>query len=215
MAERLTLVGYRYSVYTRIVRMALMETGLAAAYLEVDPFRHPSDPQLTGLTPFGRVPVLRIGDRAFSETAAIVHLLADLAPEAGLVPRDAIEAARMRQVIGIVDSYAYIPLVRQVFAHAVFAPLMGEACDPAQVALGVAAAPPVLRALDGIAQEDLVLGETRSLADLYLAPMIDYFLRADAGRALLADLPHLAAWWRGAAQSRSLLATDPFIHPPG
>ena len=38
MDDRLALIGFRHSVYTRIVRIALIETGLQADYIEVDPF---------------------------------------------------------------------------------------------------------------------------------------------------------------------------------
>ena len=47
-------------------------------------------------------------DRAFSGPA--------------LQPAEPQALARMDQIIGIVDAYAYWPLVRQVFSHAVFRP---------------------------------------------------------------------------------------------
>ena len=73
MADRLTLIGFEHSVYTRIVRMALIELGLEANYVEANPFTN--DPVLDEYTPLGRVPVLRHGDFTLTETAAILRYL--------------------------------------------------------------------------------------------------------------------------------------------
>ena len=121
MAE-LTLVGFRYSVYTRIVRMALSEMSLKADYVEADPFADPPDPVLTEYTPFDRVPVFCDGSFCLTETAAILRYLDRLGPRPTLVPRGPKAAARMAQVIGIADAYCYGTLVRQVFSHGYYRP---------------------------------------------------------------------------------------------
>ena len=66
------LIGYRYSVYLRIVRVVLAEKGVAFAHVEVDPFAGPPDWYLA-LHPFGRVPTLRHGDFVLYETSAIAR----------------------------------------------------------------------------------------------------------------------------------------------
>ena len=43
----LTLYGFGPSVYTRAVRIGLIETGLDARYVEADPFADPPDPTLS------------------------------------------------------------------------------------------------------------------------------------------------------------------------
>jgi len=206
----LTLYGYRYSVYTRIVRLIAAEKRLALAYAEVDPFA-PLPPGYLDLHPFGRVPALNHDGFWLYETEAIARYLDEAVAGARLQPKDPKARARLAQVIGIVDAYAYRPLVRQVFSQAVFRPAAGLASDPERLAAGLAEAPRVLAALEAIAAEGLVLTAEGppDLAALYLAPMLAYFLQAPAAPALLAANPALWRWWQGIAQRPSLTATDP------
>ena len=204
MAE-LSLTGYRYSVYSRVVRMGWHEMGLSADWVEADPFAEPGH---AGLSPFGRVPVLRHGDFTLYETSAIMLYLNGISG-ASLVPIEPRALARMQQVIGIVDAYGYRCLVRQVFSQAVFNPAFDEPADPAEINAGLKAARPVLTALEAIAQEGLQLGDRLSLADLHLAPMIACFDMAPPGRDMLSAHPFLTAWFRRIEQRSSFRATRP------
>lgn len=211
MADGLTLIGFRHSVYTRIVRMALIEMDMRAAYVEANPFAVPPDPVLAAHTPFGRVPVLRHGAFTLTETAAILRYLDALGPAASMVPEGAKAAARMAQVIGFIDAYGYQPMVRGVFSHGFYRPLTGDDMDPAKITTGLENAVPVLQLLDQIASEGLVLNNHQTtLADLHLAPMIDYFTRVPQGATAVEKHPALAAWWEGIKTRPSLRAIDPF-----
>ena len=74
----LQLVGYGPSVYTWIVKVALIEMGLKVDYIETNPFAETPDPLLARYTPFDRVPVLVHGDFRLTETAAILRYLDQL-----------------------------------------------------------------------------------------------------------------------------------------
>jgi len=211
MAEPLNLLGFRHSVYTRIARMGLIETGLTATYVEANPFAAEPDPVLAAITPLGRVPVLQHGDFVLTETAAILRYLNDLGPKASLIPTDPQSAARMAQVMGIVDAYVYQPLVRKVFSHGFYQAAVGEDGDSAIVAEGLVLSQAPLRALDSIAAGGLQLGGARiSLADLHLAPMMDYFVRVPEAADLLRHYSALSAWWDEISNHPSLRDTDPF-----
>lgn len=211
MDDELTLIGFRHSVYTRIVRMALIELGLDAAYVEVDPFADVIDPSLTQHTPFGRVPVLRHGAFTLTETAAITGYLNDLADGPNLRANTAQATARMTQVIGIIDAYGYQPMVRDVFSHGFYRPQMNEEFDAERVPLGLLKARAILQALDAIAQEGVQLsGKRISLADIHLAPMMDCFTKVGEAADLLSGFPALAHWWEQMNARPSLIATDPF-----
>jgi len=206
--DDLTLLGYRHSVYTRVVRMVLAEKRQPATYIETDPFSDTPDAALLRVNPFGRVPVMVHRRFALYETAAITRYIEQMFPRPALIPEDPAAAARMQQIIGIVDSDAYRVLVRQVYSHAVFRPAFGEACDPAVIDAGLTAAPRILAALDGIAAEGLQLGaETPSIADMHLAPMIAAFAVAPAGLDLLRSYPHLHAWYQRISTRDSFQAT--------
>lgn len=206
----LTLFGYRYSIYTRIVRLVLAEKRLRATLVEVNPFRPPLPAGFLALNPFGRVPVLQHGPFTIYETAVICRYLDEALPGPALQPEDPRDRARMAQVVTIADADGYRPLVRQVFAHRVFRAREGLPPDPAAIAEGLVAARPVLSALEAIAQDGRVLGLRRiTLADLHLAAMIAAFAQAPEGATLLADYPALAGWWAAIAGRASLRDTDP------
>ncbi|MCF6234324.1 MAG: glutathione S-transferase family protein [Rhodobacteraceae bacterium] len=205
-----TLYGYRYSVYTRIARMALTAREVDYTTTEVNPFADPPDQTLTKITPFHCVPVLDHDGFTLFETSAITRYVATRFPGPALIPTGAKSAARMAQVIAIIDAHGYWPLVRQVFSHSVFRPLVGQPGDADQIAQGLKAARPVLKSLETIAAEGLVLAPGHpTLADLHLAPMIAYFAMAKDGQVMLGRYPCLRQWWQEMSQHPALIATDP------
>lgn len=209
MPETACLTGYKFSVYTRVAKMALQIKGVDFAYREVNPFEDLPDGH-DRMHPFGRVPVLRHREFCIYETAAITRYVdrAFEGPELALLDPQA--AARMDQVISIVDHYGYKPMVRQVFAQAVFRPLEGLEVSADVLASGLVNSQKVLAALDDIAAEKLVLrpGEL-TLADCHLAPMMDYFLQAAGAEQVLAASPCLESWWRWVQQVPALIETRP------
>jgi glutathione S-transferase len=206
----LVLHGYRYSVYVRIARLALAEKGVAYDQVEVNPFAPDVPAAYLALHPFGRVPTLVHDDFALYETGAITRYLDRSFAGPALQPDQPRALGRMDQIIGVVDSYGYCPLVRQVFSHRVFRPAIGQPADEAEVGRGLAGAAKVLAALEVLAAPDAFLvGPALSLADLHLGAMLAYFAAAPEGAALLRNHPRLAAWWGRLSRRPSFAATDP------
>lgn len=209
MADSVHLHGYRYSVYNRIARLALLSKKVEHETVEVNPFAELSEAYLT-LNPFGRVPVLTHGAFTLFETSAITRYVDRAFDGPSLQPEGAAALARMDQVIAVIDAYAFWPMVRQVSSHAFFRPFFGDPSNREEVDLGLEASRKVLAFLDRVAGEGEVLtGRDITLADCHLAPMIDYFVRAEEGKAALA--PHLALqrWWDQVSVLDILRATDP------
>lgn len=206
----LVLHGYRYSVYNRIARLALEEKSVVYQRAEVNPFDPDRPAAYLALHPFGRVPTLVQGDFVLYETGAITRYVDRAFPGPALQPADPKALARMDQIIGVVDSYAYWPLVRQVFAHDVFRPRLGGERNRDEVARGLDAAQRVLDALEALASDGAwLVGPSPSLADLHLGAMIAYFTLSPRGAELLSARRRLASWWTRIRARRSLLATDP------
>lgn len=206
----LFLHGYRYSVYNRIARLALEEKGVAYERVEVNPFAPDRPAAYLALHPFGRVPTLVHDEFVLYETGAITRYVDRAFPGPMLQPVESKALARMDQIIGVVDSYAHWPLVRQVFSHDVFRSRMGNDSDQAEVAQGLSAAGKVLDALEALAAAaPWLAGASISLADLHLGAMVAYFALSPRGAALLADRPKLAAWWAHIQTRPSMAATDP------
>ncbi|MEO3413814.1 glutathione S-transferase family protein [Roseovarius sp. CAU 1744] len=210
------LTGYALSVYTRSARMALAEKGVTCDYAECNPFDPADALTLLQAHPFGRVPVLEHRGFRLYETAAILDYINAAFDGPALVPGDPQAAARMRQVISMVDNYVYWPLVRQAFSHGVYRPLVGEAADMARMQDGLEAAPRVLDALEEIAAEGLVLRpESASLACCHLFPMLDYFAMLPEGRELLAQRDALSGWVYAAGRRRAAALTRPELETRG
>src|SRR5436190_22444990 len=127
----LVLHGYHYSVYLRIVRLVLAEKGLSYDRIEVDPFAPDVPAAYLALHPFGRVPTLVHDGFVLYETGAITRYVDRTFAGSALQPATPRALARMDQLIGIIDSYGYWPMVRQVFSHRVFRAAAGRPVDEA------------------------------------------------------------------------------------
>ncbi len=201
------LFGATYSVYARIARLALIEKGVPFRFEEIDIFGDvPSD--YLARHPFKRIPALEHDGLRLYETAAITRYVDEGFGGPALQPEDPRARARMALVIGVVDQYLYWPAVRVVYVERLGRPAEGEPSDEAAIA---AALPEVDRALGALARladaAPWLIGDRVSLADLHLAPAIDYFQRTPEGAELLGKRPGLQAWWNAMRQRPSLLQT--------
>src|SRR6476646_8989895 len=174
------LYGYQYSVYSWIARLAPEEKGASYRWIEINPFAADVPEIYLAIHPFKRVPTLIHDDFQIYETGAITRYVDEAFPGPSLQPTDPRHRARSSQFISIVDSYVYWPLVRQVFSHRVFRPLLGRPSDISEVQRGLEKAPVVLAALERlVADTEFLCGNDISLADIHLAPMIGYFAMAE------------------------------------
>lgn len=193
--------------------MALLSKNVEHDTIEVDPFAELSAAHLKR-HPFGRVPVLIHGPFELFETSAITRYVDRAFNGLPLQPQRVAALARMDQVIAVVDAYAYWPMVRQVSSHAFFRPLFGEQSSDEELDRGLKASGKVLSFLERVAGEGEVLtGCDITLADCHLAPMIDYFVRANEGKETLLRHPALQGWWEKVSVLDILKATDPFADP--
>jgi glutathione S-transferase len=209
------LHGYRYSVYLRIARMAFLEKGVSVGHAEIDPFADDIPASYLEMNPFGRVPTLVDGDFVLYETTAITRYADEAFDGPSLQPRDPRRRARMNQIVAILDSYGYQPMVRQVFSQRVFNARLGRLPDEALIERGMAASGLVLKALEKLCGDngDLVDGNV-TLADLHLAGMTAYFTAAEEGAAALSCHTGLSRWWDKMQERGVLAATDPGLPAP-
>jgi len=209
------LHGYQYRVYSWIARLALHEKGVAYSWVEIDPFAVNVSASYLAMHPFKRVPALVHGTFVVYETGAITRYVDEAFEGPKLQRTEPRERARCNQVMSIVDSYAYWPLVRQVFSHGVFRPRMKRPVDDNEVRRGLDAAAGVFKALEKLAGEGQYLcGNDLSLADIHLALMIGYFELAPEGRTLFEKHLRLRNWWLALSLRPAYLATMPRIPQP-
>jgi glutathione S-transferase len=203
------LYGASYSVYLRIARLTLLEKGVDVDHREVDIFAEGGPPaDYVRLQPFGRIPAFVHGDFTLYETGAITRYIDEAFSGPALQPTDPKARARMNQIISLADSYLYRPLVWGIYVARDDAAKTNAPIDQAALDEAVARSRQSLTALADLCGDGpRLLGETLSLADLHLAPMVAYGSVADVGRTLLREQPCLSAWWGHMNARPSMTAT--------
>jgi glutathione S-transferase len=190
------LYGLSRSVYTRIARLALEEKGVRYTLEEVEIFGPGGVPaEHCERHPFGRIPVLAHDGFVLYETGAIARYVDEAFTGARLQPQEPRARARMNQVIGIVDSYAYRPMIWGVFTARVVAPQEGIETDEALVMKALDESRTCCRALAEILGSARYLaGSELTLADLHALPILLYFSLTRDGAETLAAHPRLRDW---------------------
>ncbi len=138
--------------------------------------------------PFGRIPVLDHGDFRLYETQAILRYVDSLAPtQTPLQPRDARAAARMNQIVGIVDCYVFPQISVKISAERFMSQqFWGRATDEQAVANAVPNARICVQELARLkGTAPFLTGDSVSIADLMLAPHIAFFRGTPEGQMLL------------------------------
>lgn len=203
------LFGARYSVYTRIPRLALEEKGVPYRLEEIDIFAPSGSPAAYAeRQPFGRIPAFEHEGFRLYESGAISRYIDEAFPGPALQPTDAKGRARVNQIISICDSYAYRTLVWDIFVERVSVPTQGKPSDEACIAAALPRAATCLRELDSfLASQPWLAGPSLSLADLHAQPMFALFRLAPEGAELLAKHAALSRWWEAMASRPSVQAT--------
>ena len=203
------LFGAAYSVYVRIARLALVEKGVAHRLVEVDIFAEGGPPaDYLARHPFGRIPAFEHDGFRLYESGAITRYVDEAFPGPALQPAAPKARARVNQAISILDSYAYRPLVWDIFVERVRAPQNGRAPDEAKIAAALPRAETCLAALETVmADSPWLAGQALTLADLHAAPIFAYAVLAPEGRDLLARHEALRRWWERMALRPSMAAT--------
>ena len=206
-----TVFGAAYSVYVRIVRLALEEKGVPYRLEEVDIFAEGGPPaDYLQRHPFGRIPAFEHDGFRLFESGAIGRYVDEAFDGPPLMPAGARARARVNQITGLLDSYAYRAMVWDVYVERVDVPNEGGVSDEEKIAAGLKTAGICLTALEGImGQGDYLAGPAVTLADLHAAPMFECLLGAPEGAALLERHPALVRWWDRMAARPSLTATAP------
>jgi glutathione S-transferase len=193
------------SPFGRSVLMALEEKGVSWHLLPTSP----RDPAHLARHPFARVPVLEHDGFSLYETQAILRYLDRILPEPALTPADPRAAARMDQAMNISDWYLFQGVGNVIAFQRVVAPrLMGLTPDEDACAAAVPRARTVFAELAHIlGDQRFFAGETLSLADIQLAPQIDFLMMTPEGQSIVAGHPGLTIWLDRMSARPSMLAT--------
>jgi glutathione S-transferase len=196
------------SPFGRAVLATLEEKG--AAY-RVSPVALDArqSPEYLALHPFGRVPAFEHDGFRLYETQAILRYLDRVRPQPALTPSDAKQAARMDQVMNINDWYLFQGVGNTIIFQRVIAPrLLGKAPDEDVIKAAMPRAHTVFNELARLlGSQPYFAGDAISLADLLVAPGVDFFTMTPEWPALGAPHANLVAWMKRMQERPSMKAT--------
>ena len=196
------------SPFGRAVLATLVEKGADFTFAALPPGGSKVEPHISR-HPFGRVPVLEHDGFLLYETQAILRYLDRVLPEPSLTPTDPQAAARMDQAMNVNDWYLFQGAGAVIGFQRVVGPkLLGMAPDEAVIAAAMpkahAATKELNRLLDG---RPYFAGEAVSLADLLIAPQLDFLVDLPEWEPLTANTPNVLAWLDRMNARPSLMAT--------
>ncbi len=207
--------GASYSVYTRIVRLALEEKRVPYQLEEIDVFAEDGLPtDYLARQPFGKIPAFEHDGFRLFESGAITRYIDETFEGPALMPEPVHEWARANQIISILDSHAYRTLVWDVFVERIRVPQKGGDADEGKIASALECAETCLDTIESLMGDgSYFLGNFPTLADVHAAPMIALFRQAPEGKELIQKSVRWIEWWNrmndrpGMINTRSELET--------
>ena len=165
-----TLYGALGSPFVRKALVALSEKGIAFDHEQTIPFGAP--PEFRKLSPLGRIPAFRDGDRTLADSSNIIAYLEKTKPEPSLYPADSYEYARALWFEEYGDG-GLAPIVGpKIFFQKVVGPrIFKREPDPAIVNKAVEEElPPMFDYLQAeIGDNEYLVGKRFSVADIGIA----------------------------------------------
>jgi glutathione S-transferase len=205
-AATLTLIGIPRSSYVRSVRMAMAEKGLAYTY---DPAALHSE-NVTAINPFGRVPAFRDGDLALFETSAIIRYLDECFDGPSLLAGSIEKRAMMEQWTSLYNAHCYDAMVRRYLLQ--YISPKGTDGKPDRKTID-GALPEIEKQLGvfdrGYNGRNVLVGDTITLPDLLLAPVIFYLGLFSESKAMLDNVPNVTRAHAWMAERESFKTTMP------
>ena len=206
------IYGADYSTYVRTVRLTFEEKP-AEYRLEHVHFLGGEAQQPSHLRrqPFGKVQAFEHDGLTLYETDAIIRYVDQVFPGRQLQPDDPRRAARMNQIIGMIESYGWPSIIGKVVWQRLILPMTEKReGDEAIVRDAKPTVSLCLSEFERIKGQDRYLaGPEISLADLFLAPIFAYLNMTPDATELLQDCSGLRTWWGEISDRDSMIKTQP------
>ncbi len=185
----LKLCGFHISNYHNKVRLVLLEKGIA---FEEDSSRTPKQTEeYLARSPMGKAPFLELdGGRHLSESEVICEYLEEAYPQQPLLPKDAFERAKVRELITHMELHMELG-ARRLYGAVFFGrPASDEVKVAAEkdLAKGVRAFRSLAKFAPYVAGGELTLADCAAFVHL---PLVSLTTKLAFGRDFLEDLPQV------------------------
>ena len=185
------IIGGPQSNYVRVARIACAEKGVPYTLVSV----MPHTPEVDAIHPFGKIPVMRHGDVTLSESRAICFYVDHAFDGPDLVPRWPVEGARTEEWISLVNTTIDPLLVRQYLAAYFFPRTQDGRPNRAVIDAALPNMEQHFSVLDrAVAKTGHLVGDTFTLADMNLLPILFFMGKAPESRAMLGRSKSLKAY---------------------
>jgi glutathione S-transferase len=196
------------SPFGRAVLVALEEKGVGYRLAPVAPGSLRT-PEHLACHPFGRVPVLDHAGFRLYETQAILRYVDRAMPGTALMPTDPQAAGRMDQLMNINDWYLFQGVANIIAFQRIIGPrVLRLTPDEGKIAVAMPKAHAVFDELARqLSAQAFFVGASISLADVLLAPQLDFFRETPEWEPLTAGHANIRAWLERMNARRSMAAT--------
>ena len=205
----MTIVAYGIpgSPYLRQPLLACEEKGVSWRLEAVAPGDH-KQPAYLARQPFGRIPAVEHDGFRLYECQAILRYIDRAFDGPSLTPANAKAAARMDQVMNIMDWYVMPSLTSGIGFNRIIAPMLGFPVNEDAVKAAIPLAQTSLKALEDILGGQAFFGGDQvCLADLSAIAHLDLVPQSPEGAELIAGSP-LLAWLERMAERPSVQKTS-------
>ena len=120
----ITLYGFAVSNYFNIVKQVLLEKQIAFTEERVLP--RSKDEAVLSISPLGKIPFIRTPQGGLCESAVILDYLEAQYPAHPLLPADAFEAAKVRELCTFINLHLEL-VARELYAQAFFGGTVSDA----------------------------------------------------------------------------------------
>lgn len=208
---QLQILGMPPSNFVWVTRIACAEKGVD---YELLPAR-PHTPEIDAIHPFGKMPAMRHGNVTLCESRAICAYIDRAFDGPPLLPRDPAVAAKIEQWISIICTHLDPLWIRQYFAAYIFPGTSDGSPNRTRIDAALPVMEPQFARMNAaVAATGHLVGDSFTLADAYLTPILFYMNRLPESAALLERMLQLKAYF-GRHITRSSVAQTIPTSPPG
>jgi len=187
----LQIIGGSASNFVWVTRIACAEKGVPYALVAA----RPHTPEVEAIHPFGKIPAMRHGDVTLCESRAICAYIDRAFDGQPLISRDPVVAAQVEQWISIICTHIDPLWFRQYLAAYIFPGTADGSPDRVRIEAALPKMVPQFEVMNrAVGKTGHLVGETFTLADAYLMPILFYMRTRPESSALLGKSPHLTAY---------------------
>lgn len=204
----ITVFGFAPSNYVWTTRLTCEEKGISH---ELKPVEFGS-PEHVAMHPFRKIPAVRHGDLVLFETSAICRYLDEVFDGPALCPEGTLERFEMEKWISAFTDYFIPALIRRFVLHVLFPKGPDGTVDRSVVDAALEEGKDRLAVLDAALEgKDFLVGESLSIADLFMVPIISHVRSIPEGAKLLAQFGNVLRVHNAFMARPSFDATKPDI----